>query len=158
MKKYNYLISSEQNVFFDNTRVEPLTINDGIPIPSRYFDKSSLQTKVPSYVWKTQTNEIVAFVVNDASSFKDIGYGIRIVGYQSVSRNISFLTDILPCTVKRIRIVNKENGYPYDYIIFMDEEISKSNLFREKVESLGFMYDEKAKGFLIYINERNAPE
>ena len=158
MKKYNYLISSEQNVFFDNTRVEPLTINDGIPIPSRYFDMISLQTKAPSYVWKNQTNEIVAFVVNDATFFKDIGYGIRIVGYQSVSRNISFLADILPCVVKRICSVNKEKGYPYDYIIFKDEEISKTKLFREKVESIGFKYDEKAKGFLIYINERNAPE
>lgn len=156
MEEFRCLSIQNDGRFCGTPKIEVLTKLDNLPIPDRYFDNLSLQTAPPSYIWKSRTNEIVAFVLNTEVSFPDIGYGVKIVGYQSISKDISFTRDILSSDVKHIKTYNRENGYPYDYIIFNDESFVNNKLCREKIESYGFKYDDKARGFYLSIKEENA--
>lgn len=83
---------------------------------------------------------------------------VNIVGYQSIVNDISFVSDILPYVVKHISIYNEETGYPYDYILFQDDEIVKLQSIKEKVESLGFSYNKRSHCFIKQLENKNAPE
>ena len=160
MRKYNYLEPKEEYDFCGTPIVKPLSMHDGIPIGHKYFDESSNLTKVPSYVWYNTNNEIKAFVLNTESSFIGIGLGVNIVGYQSIVKDISFTSDILPYVVKHIGIYNEDTGLPYGYIMFQDEgdEIVRIPSIKDKVESLGFSYNEKNHCFIKQLDDKNAAE
>jgi hypothetical protein len=158
MRKYNYLKPDGEYDFCGAAIVKPLSIHDGIPIPRKYFDEESYLTKTPSYVWHNYDNAIKAFVLNTDASIKDIGLGVNIVGYQSIVKDISFASDILPYVVKHIDIYNEESGFPYDYILFQDDEIARLPSIMEKVKSLGFSYYENCHCFIKQLVNKNAPE
>ena len=158
MRRFEYLKSEKEFDFCGIPTVKPLSMHDGIPIAHKYFDEESCLTKTPSYVWYDSNNAVKAFVLNSDSHFKDIGLGVNIVGYQSIVNDISFVSDILPYVVKHISIYNEETGFPYDYILFQDDEIVKLQSIKEKVESLGFSYDERNRCFIKRLENKNAPE
>lgn len=159
MRKYNYLKPEGEYDFCGTPIVKPLSMHDGIPIGCKYFDEVSCLTKAPSYVWYNADNEIKAFVLNTESSFTDLGCGVNIVGYQSVVKDISFASDILPYVVKHIGIYNEETGFPYGYIMFQDEEdeFVRMSSIKDKVESLGFSYNDKNHCFIKQLDNKTQP-
>ena len=156
MRIYNYLEFPEGYDFCGIPTVKPLSMYDVIPIEHRYFDESSYLAKTPSYVWYNSDNEIKAFVLNTESVFEDIGLGVKIVGYQTIVKDISFTADILPYVVKHIGVYNEEMGFPYDYLFFQYDEILQFPSFKEKVESLGFSYNEYNHCFIKKLENKNA--
>lgn len=159
MIKYEYLTGKERDFSTTPIHVEPLSKQDGLPIEEKYFDDDTCLTKAPSYVWKTQTNEIVAFVLLLEVFSEKCGLGVQIVGYQSIVKAITFVSDILPSVVKHVRNVNEEKGFPYDYIIFKEDEFIKIDGLKDRIINLGFTFKNEEEGwFYLSIKNENAPE
>ena len=51
---------------------------------------------------------------------------------------------------------NEEMGFPYDYLFFQYDEILQFPSFKEKVESLGFSYNENNHCFIKKLENKNA--
>ena len=156
MIKYKYLKGIEGDFLTTDVHVEPLSKQDDIPIEEKYFDDDTCLTKAPSYVWKTDTNEIVAFVLLSEVVWGKNGLVVEIVGYQSIIKEITFISTILPNVLKRIRITNEEKGFPYDYIIFKEDELTKIDNLRDRIINLGFTI--KNEGYveeLFYLSIKN---